>query len=300
MQGDDQERFEDYLELEQFIEELQAGHAAHPPAELTPEKANIYRMAALFRSASPDAAEPRPEFAAELHARLTEEIQQQKQEKPRRFSFLRKKQEQTGSQGASGARGAGGTGKTSRDNGRRHISRRAVLASGAAAAASLVAGAGIMHEVDQATATPQGTATGKTWKEPLISADQPTTWHYVTTLAELGDKVVRFATDAIVGYVTFDDTKGDPDDSSVIAMSAACTHMGCLVQWQASDQKFVCPCHGGLFTEYGKPDPQSPLRYLTALPRLKTKVENGKIYVEVPGSGGAPSPSTSTPESWEK
>ncbi|HLI06022.1 MAG TPA: Rieske (2Fe-2S) protein [Ktedonobacteraceae bacterium] len=290
MQGDDQERFEDYLELEQFIEELQAGHAAHPPAELTPEKANIYRMAALFRSAFPDAAEPRPEFAADLHARLTEEIQQ-KAEKRNIFSFLRKKQEQTGSQRAGG---------TSGGHERRQVSRRTLLAGGAAVAASLVAGAGIMHEVDQAAATPQATVTGKTWKEPLIAAAQPTTWYYVTTLAELGNKVVRFATDTIVGYVTFDDTKGDPDEGSVIAMSAACTHMGCLVQWQASTQKFVCPCHGGLFTEYGKPDPQSPMPYLIALPRLNTKVENGKIYVEVPGSSSDPSPTTSTSQTWKK
>ena len=53
-QDQDQERFEDYLELEQFIEKLQAGQTAHPPSELTPSKARIYRMAALFRSASPD------------------------------------------------------------------------------------------------------------------------------------------------------------------------------------------------------------------------------------------------------
>src|SRR5438876_7756354 len=30
--GEDQERFEDYLELEHYIEELQAGHTAHPPS----------------------------------------------------------------------------------------------------------------------------------------------------------------------------------------------------------------------------------------------------------------------------
>ena len=40
-QDKDQERFEDYLELEHFIEELQAGHTAHPPTELTPDKARI-------------------------------------------------------------------------------------------------------------------------------------------------------------------------------------------------------------------------------------------------------------------
>src|SRR5438094_10597847 len=76
MPGEDQERFEDYLELEHYIEELQAGHVAHPPAELTPSQASIYRMAALFRSSSPEASEPRPEFAAELRARLEQELHQ--------------------------------------------------------------------------------------------------------------------------------------------------------------------------------------------------------------------------------
>ena len=63
---EDQERFEDYLELERYLEELQAGHVAHPPENLTPGQARIYRMAALFRSAGPEGTEPRPEFAA-LH-----------------------------------------------------------------------------------------------------------------------------------------------------------------------------------------------------------------------------------------
>jgi Rieske Fe-S protein len=282
MQGDDQERFEDYLELEQFIEELQAGHAAHPPAELTPEKANIYRMAALFRSASPDAAELRPEFAAELHARLEEEIQQRqkKRKRPKLLPFLYRKQ------GSSGR-------EADRDNGRSNVSRRVLLAGGAAVAASLVAGAGLMHEVDQATSKPSATSSGTTvqWDEQLIADGQPTTWHFVTTLAELGDKVVRFATDTIVGYLTFDDTKGDPDEGKLVAMSAACTHMGCIVQWNSAEQRFVCPCHSGLFTEYGEPDPRSPVRYLSALPRLRTKVENGNIYVEVPTGG----PSTAKP-----
>src|SRR5947209_20608733 len=76
MSGEDQERFEDYLELEHYIEELQAGRVAHPPAELTPSQASIYRMAALFRSAIPEVSEPRPEFAAELQARLEQELQE--------------------------------------------------------------------------------------------------------------------------------------------------------------------------------------------------------------------------------
>src|SRR5258708_37358809 len=73
---EDQERFEDYLELERYLEELQAGHVAHPPESLTPGQARIYRMAALFRSAGPENAEPRPEFTAELQARLEGDLVQ--------------------------------------------------------------------------------------------------------------------------------------------------------------------------------------------------------------------------------
>src|SRR5260370_41578933 len=89
MSGEDQERVEDYLELEHFIEELQAGRAAHPPDGLTPSKARIYRMAALFRSASPDEGTPRPEFAADLHAKLAQDLQ--RSPKKRRLPFLFKK-----------------------------------------------------------------------------------------------------------------------------------------------------------------------------------------------------------------
>jgi Rieske Fe-S protein len=267
-QDKDQERFEDYLELEHFIEELQAGHTAHPPVELTPDKARIYRMAALFRSASPDEVTPRPEFAAELQARLEQKLQQPP--KTRHFPFISKKPQT-----------------------QPRVSRRTLLAGGAAAvAASLVAGAGIEHMVEQATQTTNGSSTPSTsskWPTPIVPQDVASTWLFVTTLAELGDSAIRFATDSIVGYVVRND--GDNGESlkggPIIAMSAACTHMGCIVQWQDSDQKFHCPCHGGLFTEYGKPVNSSPVRYLTQLPRLETKIENDKVYVRVPGASAS-------------
>src|SRR5579875_2773691 len=96
MPDEDQDRFEDYLELERFIEQLQEDHATHSPAGLTPEQTRIYQMAALFRSAAPDAAEPRPGFAEELYARLEQELQQpqeQKQEQSRQLAFPWKKRE---------------------------------------------------------------------------------------------------------------------------------------------------------------------------------------------------------------
>ena len=70
MAGEDQERLEDFLALERYIEDLRAGRVAHVPAELTPDLARIYRMAMSFHAASAGAAAPRPEFIAELQAKL--------------------------------------------------------------------------------------------------------------------------------------------------------------------------------------------------------------------------------------
>jgi Rieske Fe-S protein len=117
-----------------------------------------------------------------------------------------------------------------------------------------------------------------------VPPEAASTWLPVTSLAELGDSAIRFATESIIGYVIRNDGDGGESvkEVPVVAMSAACTHMGCIVQWQNSDHKFHCPCHGGLFTEYGKADKLSPVRYLTSLPRLDTKIEEGKVFVRVP------------------
>lgn len=37
----------------------------------------------------------------------------------------------------------------------------------------------------------------------------------------------------------------------VVAISTTCTHLGCIPNWLANDQKFKCPCHGSGFTVEG-------------------------------------------------
>jgi Rieske Fe-S protein len=271
MPGEDQERFEDYLELERYIEEQQAGHVAHPPSELTPSQARIYRMAALFRSASPEGAEPRPEFVAELQERLEQELKREEAEITQILPVQHVRQP------SQFQRRLG------------QVSRRRLLGGGAAIAASMVIGAGIDRVAEQtakSSAPPKPPITGKETppaEAAFIENGVPTIWHFVTTVAELGDDVVRFATNTVVGYVIRGDDDADPPDrGKIIAMSAACTHMGCILQWQATDRKFVCPCHPGMFTEYGKVDNKAGQIYLYPLPRMETKVEDGKIYVKVP------------------
>ncbi len=124
MSEEDQERLEDYLELERWLEELQAGRVAHPPGELTPTQARIYRLVALFRSTSPEAGTPDPAFAAELHTRLEQEFQQLP--KTPRFPLLAKQPQER----------------------RWGVSRRALLTGGTAVAASLVAGAAIERALE--------------------------------------------------------------------------------------------------------------------------------------------------------
>ncbi|HVB72319.1 MAG TPA: Rieske 2Fe-2S domain-containing protein [Ktedonobacteraceae bacterium] len=256
MAGEDQERFEDYLELERYIEDLQAGRVTHPPEGLTPDQARIYRMATLFHSASSDEAAPRPEFVAELQAKLAKEvgaIDQTPAKEPQK---------------------------------RPRVSRRSLLKGGAAAAAvaaaSLAIGAGIDHAQEEQKFA---AATANTGWPPMVPDNIPSQWLYVTTLDELGNQAVRFSSNGLVGHVVRDTGESsDPSGSKVIAMSAACTHMGCIVNWNSTDRAFHCPCHGGIFTAYGQTNnSSSSVRYLAPLPTVETRVDpDGSIYVRVP------------------
>lgn len=54
--------------------------------------------------------------------------------------------------------------------------------------------------------------------------------------------------------------KGDPtylivtEDSTLedYGLNAVCTHLGCVVPWNANAGKFICPCHGSQYDSTGK------------------------------------------------
>jgi Rieske Fe-S protein len=114
---------------------------------------------------------------------------------------------------------------------------------------------------------------------PKLVDNIPVSWHLVAPVADIADNAIKFVTESVVGYVIRDD---EDHRDRIIAFSAACTHMGCIVQWNQKTRQFDCPCHSGRFDEYGRPDPTSPMSYLRSLPRLDTRVEDGNIYVAVP------------------
>jgi cytochrome b6-f complex iron-sulfur subunit len=43
-----------------------------------------------------------------------------------------------------------------------------------------------------------------------------------------------------------------PTAGEFLALSAVCTHLGCIVKWVADSEEFLCPCHGGRFSPAGQ------------------------------------------------
>ena len=41
-------------------------------------------------------------------------------------------------------------------------------------------------------------------------------------------------------------------NGKIHALSAACTHLGCVVSWNAAETSWDCPCHGSRFSVYGQ------------------------------------------------
>lgn len=62
----------------------------------------------------------------------------------------------------------------------------------------------------------------------------------------------------------------------IVALSAICTHLGCIVQWEKEKQDFLCPCHAGRFTPDGAVISGPPPKPLAKLP---ITVANGVVTV---------------------
>lgn len=67
------------------------------------------------------------------------------------------------------------------------------------------------------------------------------------------------------------------DDKSFAAFSLVCTHLGCIVKWEAPKKIFHCPCHAGQFNDNGERIAGPPPRPLT---KYKLAVEGNDIFVE--------------------
>jgi cytochrome b6-f complex iron-sulfur subunit len=67
-----------------------------------------------------------------------------------------------------------------------------------------------------------------------------------------------------------------PKAGEYVALTAVCTHLGCIVKWDDTAEEFLCPCHGGRFSTDGKVlsgPPPKPLASYTV------KIEDADLVV---------------------
>lgn len=65
--------------------------------------------------------------------------------------------------------------------------------------------------------------------------------------------------------------------ADVTVYSPICPHLGCRYDWEPNSGRFLCPCHGSLFSLDGKVLEGPAPRPLDTLP---TKIDGDELYVE--------------------
>ncbi len=95
----------------------------------------------------------------------------------------------------------------------------------------------------------------------------------ITTVAGIGE--VGKTTVYIRRYNPDLDSKR-VDGNDFVALSTRCMHLGCPVRYTEAAQRFICPCHGGVYDFEGKVTGGPPVR---PLDRFYTRVVNGNLEI---------------------
>jgi Rieske Fe-S protein len=96
----------------------------------------------------------------------------------------------------------------------------------------------------------------------------------VTGIGEVGKTTVymRAHNDALDGPIP----AGIPGGGHFIAISTRCMHLGCPVRWVQAAERFICPCHGGVYDLTGKRSGGPPVR---PLDRFYTRVSGDQVEI---------------------
>jgi Rieske Fe-S protein len=72
------------------------------------------------------------------------------------------------------------------------------------------------------------------------------------------------------------DTEPADQYNQFIAITTRCAHLGCPVRYVSAAQRFICPCHGGVYDFLGQRVGGPPVR---PLDRFYTRVRGGQVEV---------------------
>ncbi len=265
-------------QLQAYIEALEAGQSPAPPADLSPSEADAFALIALFRAATPDAVTPDPDFIANLGDRLIASLSDPSGAPQQAEPIVPLAPPIVAIQPAPATHAPS----------RARPSRRTLLAGGLSAAAGIAAGLVGGTAIERAIDSVPG------WNVPIVGNGG--VWMTVAQVSALAPgAVARFATAQIAGHLI------RRSDGTFVAFSAACTHMGCILAWNATERSFDCPCHNGRFNDDGSVRVGSTS--YRPLPALATRVTGTDVQVFVPlpadntASGQDPLPGAPTPTS---
>jgi menaquinol-cytochrome c reductase iron-sulfur subunit len=156
------------------------------------------------------------------------------------------------------------------------VTRRGLMTSGAMAVGGLATAAFALPALGFALGPNFSRTEPHHWQDVGPEADFNTVSYTVKTIdlvANVGDS----------GKGTVYIRKRNPKidgaklgDLPYVAISNRCMHLGCPVRYVQAAQRFICPCHGGVYGPLGQVTGGPPVR---PLDRFYTKVEKGRVFL---------------------
>jgi menaquinol-cytochrome c reductase iron-sulfur subunit len=155
------------------------------------------------------------------------------------------------------------------------VTRRTLMTGGALAVGGLASAAFLLPAL--------GFALG-----PNFSQTEPHVWQDVGPVADFNNqtytqKIIRLVADVADSgtsnaYIRRYNPKidGRTTNEPYVAISNRCMHLGCPVRYIQAAERFICPCHGGVYGPIGQVIGGPPVR---PLDRFYTRVVSGRVQV---------------------
>jgi Rieske Fe-S protein len=156
------------------------------------------------------------------------------------------------------------------------VTRRRMMTGTAHAAGGIAAAAFILPSVGFALG-PVFEEVEQSW-EPVGPPENFPDDTYVPKVITLVDGIGETGktTVYIRAYNPEIDTEPRDEYNGWIALSTRCMHLGCPVRFVAASERFICPCHGGVYDITGQVAGGPPVR---PLDHFYTRERNGQVEV---------------------
>ena len=158
------------------------------------------------------------------------------------------------------------------------VTRRGFMTGGALAAGGVATAAFGLPALGFALGPMFERSAPETWQD-VGGVEEFNTETYVPVVMNLVPSIGEAGKTTV--YVRKFDPKRDAERNSdlpYVAISTRCAHLGCPVRYIQASQRFVCPCHGGVYDFEGKVDGGPPVR---PLDRFYTDLSEDKRRVLV-------------------